>query len=459
MAERLVESEPQEKVYTKITPDHLLPRNRLIELKDRLHETPQWRKLQFAEYDQRGIRLSIGDLVVVVPLVHYLLGMNDIALRKNFKGRKNRFLTTELQLHNASSLFDLLRRGKTNEEEVLNSFPNSSDKEVHPFVDALSLGDQGVEDVWKRFQKNSGVEDNQNFGLGIHLANSPSGEVNRNTNDYYDAAGVFNFGKFPGEQDTRIQFTVQFGKVESTPSLQGNTYRYNFSELTTRSDIDHAVVFQALTRSYLAGYFRDRFFDGGILERTAEPYIAYGVNGLTQKCSDQELVHRHFDTISYSITNIPVQIDHYGDGGVYFIRQWLGFYSDAFNAFKKELRKYLTDGTVPEISGIQRELPFVFDDGRSTYIDLSNIPPAGPKKENPCEVPLYIVGESFAKEKCPTCHQSMTQYCQPRVDMGGDWIKIRVQLVCQGHFFSSKDMNVKREYLKYKDPNSSENKH
>ena len=453
MVDRL-EIEQQEKVYEKITPDLLLPRNKLTDLRERLRETSAWKKLTFAKYEERGIRLSLADLDAAVPFVHHMLGVNGVNLRKGFTGRQNRYLTTEHQLHNASSLFDLLRRGRTNEEEILESFPNSPSEEVIPFVDALSQKDNGIEDVWRQFQKSSGDMDKENFGLGIQLAGNPLEQIVNGDNNYYDVAGVFNFSEFPGEQGTRIQLTSRFGRVRSN-----RNHRFSFSELKVRNpaDIDHANVVQALTKSYLAGHFVDRFFDEGSLERIAEPYIAYGVKGLYPKYSDYELSYRHFNTKSYSLTNIPVEIDYHGDGGLYFLRQWLGFYSDAFNAYKKELRKYLKDGTIPERANIQHELPLVFDDVDRTIFDFSNLPPVSPKKEKTPEEPFYLVGKSMAEENCPTCAQPMTQYCGIRTDIGGPMVIIHLQLECHGHFFSAENKKVRREFLKYKNSDSSEN--
>ncbi len=451
MGERLVGTEFKEKTYDKITPELLLPRSKLVELRELLHETSGWRKLKKAKYESKGIRLSIADLDVAIPFVHYMLGINGIRLRSRFTGRSNRFSTTELELHHASSLFDLLKNGKTDAEEILNSFPNSSTEEVAPFIDALSLKNQAIEDIWGKFQKRAGVEGNKNFALGIHLANNSSELCTNDGNSYYDAAGVFNFGEFPGECGTRIQLTSQFGRIVSRPYYNGNLYRHNFSQLTTRDDIGHVATFQALTKDLLAGHLINCFSSNGNLKRIAEPYVAYGIKRLFPRHSDYSFSYKHFNTTSYSITDVPVEMDGCGDQGLYFFREWLGFYSDAFNAYKNELRKYLTDGTVPEVSSIQHVLPLIFNDCNDTYVDLSNLPPASPKKEKIPEEPHYTIGESMASENCPTCALPMTQYCEVKTDMGGNLVILRIQLYCQGHHFSSENKKIRREFLKYKD--------
>src|SRR5579859_4324218 len=252
--------------FPRIKADTLPPPQKIVELRRKLQDSPQWKLFKNRSDDARTIRLNLSNLTEKVkPLIHGILEDEDFDYdTDSFKGMSTnqKPIIKGIALHEALSLWDLWRFGKTGFEEIDRSFPTNKDDQelILPFINVLKKDGRSAEEIWGDFHTDRRLVDrskyllSQEFGIlplsikkqeelkirasdevheaGLLMARNLSTEVEPDLKHYCETLAIFNFKELSPYGKSRIQIPVRFDRVISE-KFDSKHFKYNFFDLKT----------------------------------------------------------------------------------------------------------------------------------------------------------------------------------------------------------------------------------
>lgn len=480
MTERFIEEETSTKI-TSITPEFLPPKDKIKELYERLLSTqPGWSLLHdhnLIRPSKRGIKVTSSGWEDWIPAVHTLLGDEDFVSsrkpKKYLEGLVSKYSVMGTALHELSALTSLINFEKIHPNEISKAFPTYKELALLPYVDSLSDAyGLSLFDIWEKFRDHPGlmhlIDEEEKLiikefdipfsdelqeeilirrgpevyeagckMIPFFLSQKHDGEDDR---VYLETGTIFNWDKLSLKGDTRVQIVNRFDGIYSRRSGKGKAIQVfvDFLDLKTgRPQMDYVHCFQALNMHFMAGHFMDNIMRKGLCYRNKKGWYATKSERLVPYHTNYDFSHIYFDTATGAVTNIPVKIDYQSEEGQLFL-EWVGFYSDAFNALRNQIEPYLRTGQLPEFSKnvyTQNELPLFHED--KTY-------------QEEYENHHYYIDSTVSSNKpCRVCGRRPThETCEFKTNLGGLKSRISIRQDCEQHFaFDYRTVNVDNRAL------------
>lgn len=445
--------------------DNFPPPQKLIELQRKLYSLPIWREFSHFSDDAKAksIRLNLSRFTEdVIPFIHYLLG-DDYEFEENTftqSGRLNPESTiVGNALHEAVSLFDLWRYGKSAESEVDSSFPTQSTEQILPFLSALQKSHMGIEEVWRNFHTDKRLVDrskyllSEEFGelplcmekkgelkirrseevynLGIQLSKNFAYNPDHDVNHFSETLEIMNFNL----GQSRVQIPVRFDEIISQRIAKRRISYHIFDLKTGKQKTGWQYEFQSYLMELLGAHFAAHFFSDGKLENLNKAFCTSSINDITPRPIELSFQYGYFNKKDGDISYVPVVLDYRSSKGEMFL-EWFKLYATAACVLKKYVTLYLKKGEKVDreiLRFSQGELDIRKTLPRSNVIYDSRLNSRQTKTMEIYGGPFYeIGGDPVDSDKiCEKCGMPMTeQYIGVGKDLGGAIRRVRVKYQC-----------------------------